>query len=80
MVLAAPRLVLARRYNNVANIIATPVDSRDSLVSDDHMCLLTIHSKSSGNKIIIHPVLNGKQVPMEVDTGATKTVTSEHNW
>ena len=24
--------------------------------------------------------LNGKQVPMEVDTGATKSVMSEHTW
>ena len=37
---------------------ATPVDSHDSFVSNDDICLLTIHSD---NKIIIHPVLNGKQ-------------------
>ena len=59
---------------------AAPVDSHDSFVSNDDICLLTIHSKSSDNKIIIHTVLNGKQVPMEVDTGATKTVMSEHTW
>ena len=59
---------------------AAPVDSHDSFVSDNDICLLTIHSKSSDNKIIIHPVLNGKQVPMEVDTGATKTVMLEHTW
>ena len=55
----------------------TPVDSHNS---DDDICLLNIHSMSSDNKIVIHPVLNGKQVPMEVDTGATKTVMSENTW
>ena len=50
------------------------------MYNSDDICLLNIHSVSSDNKIIIHPVLNGKQVPMEVDTGATKTVMSEHTW
>ena len=54
----------------------TPVLSPDG----DDICLLNIHSVSSDNKIIIHPTLNGKQVPMEVDTGATKSVMSEHTW
>ena len=35
---------------------------------------------SSDNKIIVHPVLNDKQVPMEADTGDTKTVMSKHTW
>ena len=68
---------VTKKVQYVAN--AAPVDSHDSFVSND-ICLLTIHSKSSDNKIIIHPVLNGKQVPMEVATGATKTVMSEHTW
>ena len=67
-----------KKVQYVAN--GAPVYSHDSFVNDDDICLLTIHSKSSDNKIIIHPVLNGKQVPMEVDTGATKTVMSEHTW
>ena len=48
---------------------AAPVDTHNS--SDDDICLLN-NSMSTDHKIIIHPLLNGKQVPMEVDTGATK--------
>ena len=57
---------------------ATPVDTHNS--SDDDICLLNINSMSTDHKIIIHPLLNGKQVPMEVDTGATKTVMSVNTW
>ena len=67
-----------KKVQYVAN--GATVYSHDSFVNNDDICLLTIHSKSSDSKIIIHPVLNGKQVPMEVDTGATKTVMSEHTW
>ena len=57
---------------------ATPVDTHNS--SDDDIYLLNINSMSTDHKIIIHPLLNGKQVPMEVDTGATKTVMSVNTW
>ena len=63
-----------KKVQYVAN--TTPVVSPDG----DDICLLNIHSVSSDNKIIIHPTLNGKEVPMEVDTGATKSVMSEHTW
>ena len=51
----------------------TPIVSPDG----DNICLLNKHSVSSDNKIIIHPTLNGKQVPME---GANKSAMSEHTW
>ena len=54
-----------KKVQYVAN--TTPVVSPGG----DDICLLNIHSVSSDNKIIIHPTLNGKEVPMEVDTGAT---------
>ena len=57
---------------------ATLVDTYNS--SDDDICLLNINSMSTDHKIIIHPLLNGKQVPMEVDIGATKTVMSVNTW
>ena len=65
-----------KKVQYVAN--GAHVDSHDSFVNDDDICLLTIHSKSSDNKTTIHPVLNSRQVPMEVDTGATTTVMPEH--
>ena len=64
-----------KKVQYVAN--GAPVDSHDSFVNDDDICLLT---ESSDNKIIVHPMVNDKQVSMEVDTGDTKTVMSKYTW